>query len=102
PEVRGLLRSARCLEVALSPDGGGRGHTHCHFQCCTFGRSVTSPKRSNFLQIRSLRHHLSAAILSKAHLSKLLSNSGPLNVRHTVKAGAFRVADGRAEHAARC
>src|SRR5262245_42770735 len=64
-----------------------------HFQCCTFGRSVTSPNYRNSLQFHFLRRRLSCRVLSKGHLSKTVSNSGPLNVRHTVKAGAFRVAE---------
>jgi hypothetical protein len=43
-------------------------------------------------------------MLLKGHLSKNLSNSGPLNVRHTVKADAFTVAEAqcwgkKAQHA---
>jgi hypothetical protein len=48
----------------------GRATLARHFQCCTFGRSVTSPKNHNLLYGLSLRPNVLGSYLAKTILGK--------------------------------
>jgi hypothetical protein len=73
----------------LSGEGGIRTRGELsptqHFQCCTFGRSVTSPEKPNYLRNSDLRRIISGKSLAKTALAKSLAKFGSVSVNYATR-----------------